>query len=144
MRKQKGFSLIELLIVVGIIGALTAIAVPAYQDYTKKADATAGIATMKSLLVNIDAFAQNGVFPEDTDWADLGGKADMLTLGGMELAQVITGEGDEAFVSGGTLTLTFNPTSSLDTKTIIYTKSNTGWACTHTTGLEDLKGCVAP
>lgn len=61
---QKGFTLIELMIVVAIIGILAAIAIPAYQDYTIRAQVTEGATLAGGVKAGMaDYFAQNGTWP---------------------------------------------------------------------------------
>jgi type IV pilus assembly protein PilA len=61
---QKGFTLIELMIVVAIIGILAAIAIPAYQDYTVRAQVTEGMNLAGAVETGIaDYFASVGSFP---------------------------------------------------------------------------------
>lgn len=63
-KKQQGFTLIELMIVIAIVGILAAIALPAYQDYTVRAKMSEALARMAEGKTTIaEYYAANGSFP---------------------------------------------------------------------------------
>ncbi len=71
-RNQQGFTLIELMIVVAIIGILAAIAIPQYQDYIAKTQVTRVVGELSSLKSAAEVAVTNGkeVFPTDGDVTD--------------------------------------------------------------------------
>jgi general secretion pathway protein G len=56
MKKSNGFTLIEILMVIAIIGVLAGIAIPAYKDYQEKAKVTLAIEDIASIAVKAEAF----------------------------------------------------------------------------------------
>jgi len=65
---QKGFTLIELMIVVAIIGILAAIAIPAYSDYTKRSKVTELVTAGSACKASVSEYYQaEGVYPANDD-----------------------------------------------------------------------------
>ena len=101
---QKGFTLIELMIVVAIIGILAAVALPAYQDYTVRAKVTEGLALAGAAKTAVAENASNGS-PFNSGWTAPGATSSVASV---EIS-VTTGEITITFVaaidSGHTLIL---------------------------------------
>ena len=73
MKQQKGFTLIELMIVVAIIGILSAIAVPMYSNYVKKAKVAEASALFAGFKTNLAVwYATRGVWPTFDELKNLG------------------------------------------------------------------------
>ncbi len=132
---QQGFTLIELMIVVAIIGILAAIAIPAYQDYTIRAQVSEGLNLAGGAKAAITEYYQDrGVFPSDNAQAGLSVAANIkgkyvtsvtvAAAGGA--ATVVYGgiAGDaHAIITGKSITLT--PTDN---------QGSVSWACSGAAG----------
>ena len=135
-RMQKGFTLIELMIVVAIIGILAAIAIPQYQDYITRAKWQDNIAQVHSFKTAIGECFQNkaGVTTEcDTNALVTSATGAVFPTGAKELASV-TYTGAALLLTGTTAvkscTVTISPTMAAGGTSIIWTLTTGGASCT--------------
>jgi len=78
-KEQHGFTLIELMIVVAIIGILAAIAIPAYQNYIIRAQISEGLTLSASAKTGIaEYFADHGVWPSNNAEAGVADQHDLI------------------------------------------------------------------
>jgi len=116
---QQGFTLIELMIVVAIVGILAAVAVPMYLDYTVRSQIAEGLNLSTSAKVAVTEFFQDrGVFPTNNTAAgveaatDIQGKYVSSITVADDVITVQYGNEVNAQVFGETITLTADTTSA--------------------------------
>ncbi|NVK29935.1 MAG: pilin [Gammaproteobacteria bacterium] len=144
---QKGFTLIELMVVIAIIGVLASVAIPAYQDYTGKAQFTEGVTQAASLKQAVVLhYGTQGVCPNNGG-GTVGDISKSDQYQGAYVASVLTGG------ANGTCTIrsTFknagvNPLLTNETVTLSANMNTTGsvnWDCTSSITGEEARRVVS-
>ena len=147
---QKGFTLIELMIVVAIIGILAAVALPAYQDYTVRAKVTEGISLAGAAKVAVAENAANAA-PYASGWTSPAATKNVASVAIDQTAGYITVTYDSSIDSGRTIVM--NPlngtavfASGTASSTVIPTAGSVSWNCTSAgtpTTVPGTKGTIA-
>ena len=125
-RAQQGFTLIELMIVVAIIGILAAIALPAYQNYTARAQATEGLSITASLRTDIsEQHHLTGAMPAT---------GDVTAPGPTEYVSGVTYDGAEISIQWAA---DARPTGSMVLSPRVLGNPQSGWFCNAADGMDE-------
>ncbi|MDR6675226.1 pilin [Xanthomonas sp. 1678] len=121
MKKQQGFTLIELMIVVAIIAILAAIALPAYQNYVRKSQVTAALSDITPGKTQFEVLTNEG--KTSFNATDIG-----LTTTTTRCSNIAVTPGD-----AGNITCTMLGGAGVGTQTIAWTRTASGnWKCSTT------------
>lgn len=133
MKRQQGFTLIELMIVVAIIGILAAIAIPQYQQYVAKAQVTGGYSELASLKTGVDEY----LLTNSSDSIDGKSAGDFGWTGSSSMQDdpKIAGTADDVTITG---TLNKHVSSSVNNTKFELKRDKGGkWTCAVTGGSVD-------
>jgi type IV pilus assembly protein PilA len=134
MKNQKGFTLIELMIVVAIIAILAAIAISQYQDYVIRSQVSEGSALSDGVKTAVGEFVNNtGRFPPNNFSAGLATPASIKGeyVSAVNIANTATGQIAAAF--GGAKANVAIPTSSILIFSAVRNVGSLEWHCKSTT-----------
>ena len=128
---QKGFTLIELMIVVAIIGILAAIAIPAYQNYVTRAQVTEGLSLADGWKTSVAEFyAQNGTFP--AGYSATGSSTTIVAISattGKYVSSVTVTTGGQVVITYGLLANANIAGMTLDVSPGLSTNNDVIWIC---------------
>jgi len=129
---QKGFTLIELMIVVAIIGILAALAIPAYSDYTIKAKISESASITGAMKAAVEIyFSENGSLPDITDTTITGFSTTAAAYDTLGVASNFQGKYASSVKLDSSADITvvihgFPTGNTLNGQTIIYSSDGTG------------------
>lgn len=131
---QQGFTLIELMIVVAIIGILAAVAIPSYQDYTKRAHVSEGLSLAAAAKTGVsEYYGSMGAWPTAATGGTINERA------GIAKKESINGNAVDSveIKAGGLIEITYNDKVKSGAKVVLKPVPDSGaikWECNKAVG----------